>query len=86
MRMRKEYELHGGRPNPYARRIGAAGQAAVLERFLRSEHFVRLDDDLAAAFADEAQVNATLRLALQMREIAAKPARARPKPPAKKST
>ena len=84
MKMRKEYDLHGRRPNPYARRIGAAGRAAVLERFLRSEHFVRLDDDLAAVFADEAQVNATLRLALQMREIAGKPARAMTKP-AKKS-
>jgi hypothetical protein len=83
--MRKEYELRGGRANPYARRMGAAGRAAVLERFLRSEHFVRLDDDLAHAFTDDASVNATLRLALQMREVATAPRRARAKPPTKKS-
>ena len=83
--MRKEYELHGGRANPYARRMGAAGRAAVLERFLRSEHFVRLDADLAEAFTDDAAVNATLRLALQMRDLAGKPKRAKARPPAKKS-
>ena len=77
--MRREYELRGGRPNPYAKRMGAAGRSVVLERFLRSEHFVRLDDDLAAAFADDAQVNATLRLALRMKEITAGPKGARPK-------
>lgn len=84
--MRKEYELRGGRPNPYAKRLGAAGRSIVLERFLRSEHFVRLDADLAEAFTDDAQVNATLRLALQMKEIAGGPKRVRPKrAPTKKS-
>ena len=84
--MRKEYDLQGGRPSPYAKRVGAAGRSAILERFLRSEHFVRLDADLAEAFTDDAQVNATLRLALQMKEIAGGPKRARPKrSPTKKS-
>lgn len=84
--MRREYELQEGRPNPYAKRLGAAGRSVLLERFLRSEHFVRLDPDLAEAFADDAQINATLRLALQMKEVAGGPQRARPKrPSAKKS-
>jgi hypothetical protein len=83
--MRKEYELHGGRANPYAKRIGATGRAAVLESFLRSEHFVRLDDDLVGAFVDDAAVNATLRLALQMRTVTGKPKRAKGKPTARKS-
>jgi hypothetical protein len=84
--MRKEYDLHGGRPNPYAKRIGAQGRSVVIERFLRSEHFVRLDADLAQEFTDDAQVNATLRLALQMKEVAGGPKRARPKrSPSKKS-
>jgi hypothetical protein len=84
--MRKECDLHEGRPNPYAKRIGAAGRSVILERFLRSERFVRLDADLAEAFTDDAQVNATLRLALQMKEIAGAPKRTRPKrSPTKKS-
>ncbi len=77
--MRREYDLQGGRPNPYARRLGAGGRSVLLERFLRSEHFVRLDPDLAEAFADDAQINATLRLALQMNEVTGGPKRARPK-------
>jgi hypothetical protein len=48
--MRKEHELSGTRPNPYSQRIGEAGRAAVRERFIRTEHFVRIDDDLADAF------------------------------------
>lgn len=67
--MRREYELRGGRANPYAQRLGAAGTAEVLERFLRSEHFVRIDEDLLAAIGGESAVNETLRLALKMKEV-----------------
>ena len=70
--MRKEYELRDGKANPYAKRIGVSGRAAILEQFLRSEHFVRLDDDVAKAFPDEAVVNETLRLALRMNVVLAK--------------
>ena len=77
--MRKEYELSGAKPNPYTQRIGEAGRAAVLERFIRSEHFVRIDDDLADAFPDEATVNETLRLALRMKGLLSTPKRATPK-------
>jgi hypothetical protein len=69
--MRKEYDLSGGgRPNPYAKRIGAQGRKVLIERFLQSEKLVRLDDDVASAFADEASVNEALRLVLQLRAIA----------------
>ncbi|MCL2777629.1 MAG: hypothetical protein FWD73_06460 [Polyangiaceae bacterium] len=83
--MRKEYELKGGRPNPYAKRIGAEGHAAVLERFLRSEHFVKVDDDLIAAFPDDETVNETLRLALKLKGVLAKPKRSTTKSRSKKS-
>jgi hypothetical protein len=48
--MRKEYDLVAGKPNPYAKRIGAAGRSILLERFLSTEGYVRLDDDVAEAF------------------------------------
>ncbi|MDP9002794.1 MAG: hypothetical protein M3O46_22115 [Myxococcota bacterium] len=83
--MRKEYELKGGGPNPYAKRLGPAGRAAVLERFLRSQHFVRVDDDLAADFPDDKTVNETLRLALKLQGVLAKPKRQQTKPRTKKS-
>jgi hypothetical protein len=83
--MRKEYVLTGGRPNPYPKRIGAEGRTAILEQFLRSEHFVRVDDDLVAAFPDDETVNETLRLALRLKGVLAKPKRAAKKSRAKKS-
>ena len=83
--MRKEYELKQGRPNPYAKRLGSAGRSAVLERFVRSEHFVRVDDDLAAAFPDEKTVNETLRLALKLQGLLARPKQGPAKARAKRS-
>jgi hypothetical protein len=65
MTMRKEYDLRSSRPNPYATRIGALGCAELLERFLRREHFVRIDDDLVEAFPDESSVNEALRRTLE---------------------
>ncbi len=67
--MRKEYELVGGRPNPYAGRIGSVGRAVLLDRFLRSEHYVRLDEDVAHAFPDDAVVNNALRLVLKAKML-----------------
>jgi len=83
--VRKEYDLRDGKPNPYAKRLEGPGRAAILERFLRSEHFVRLDPDVAETFTDDASVNATLRLALQIGQVAGKPQRAKSKPMTKKS-
>ncbi len=39
--MRAEYELRGGRRNPYARRIGARDREMLLERYLRAEERMR---------------------------------------------
>jgi hypothetical protein len=83
--MRKEYDLRGGRPNPYARRFGTAAHGTILEQFLWSEHFVRLDDDLAATFPDDQTVNETLRLALKMYGVLAKSKRAASRPRTKPS-
>ena len=68
--MKKEYSLGTGRPNPYAKRIGTAGRAVLLERFLKAEHFVRLDADVAEAFEDDAAVNEALRLVLRAKALA----------------
>jgi hypothetical protein len=73
--MRNEYHLEGGRPNPYARRLGAAGRNALIERFLKSEHLVRLDEEVAEAFPSGEAVNEALRLVLQLRNLAPRPLR-----------
>jgi hypothetical protein len=85
--MREEYYLSGGgRPNPYAKRIGARGRKVLLERFLHSENLVRLDEDVAQAFTDEASVNEALRLVMQLRAVgsSSKPRRARASAPGAK--
>jgi len=83
--VRKDYALRGGRPNPYAKRIGVQGRATVLARFLRSEHFVRIDEDLVEAFPDEASVNEALRIALRLNGVVRAPHRAGPASRKKKS-
>lgn len=80
--MRKEYVLGVGRRNPYAKQIGAAGRSVILERFLESEHYVRLDDDVAEAFVDAAAVNAALRLVLRAKALPTRTGRStRRRPP-----
>jgi hypothetical protein len=83
--MRKEYKLGEGRPNPYRKAIGAAGRTVLLERFLRAEHFVRLDDDVAAAFESETAVNEALRLLLRAKALVSHPVVPAPRRRAKKS-
>lgn len=80
--MKKEYSLGTGRPNPYAKRIGPAGRTVLLERFLKAEHFVRLDDDVAEAFESDAAVNEALRLLLRAKALAT---RTTPAPPRRRS-
>ena len=68
--MRKEYDLRGrSRPNPYARRLGASGRQVLVARFLHAEKLVRLDDEVAAEFQDEASVNEALRLVARLRKV-----------------
>lgn len=56
-----------------------------MERFLRSEHFVKVDEDFVAAFPDDETVNETLRLALKLKGVLGKPKRATTKPRPKKT-
>jgi hypothetical protein len=77
--MRKDYKLSGGKPNPYVKRMGEGGRSVVLERFLRSEHFVRLDDDVAEAFEDDAAVNEALRLVLRAKALPTRSSPVRPR-------
>ena len=79
--MRKEYDLTHSKPGPYAKRISARGREVLIQRFLGVEHLVRLADDVAAAFPDEASVNQALRLVLQLRQLA--PAQPKPRRSAK---
>lgn len=69
MTMRKEYDLKDGRPNPYAKRLGAAGREALTVRFLESERLVRLAPEVAEVFPTEEAVNEALRLVIQLREL-----------------
>jgi hypothetical protein len=73
--MRKEYDLVGGRPNPYAKRLGASGRKVLIERFLESQRLVRLDEEVAKAFPSNEAVNDALRLVLKLRDIAPRPPR-----------
>ncbi len=71
--MRAEYDLRGGRRNPYGQRIGRRGRDAVLARYCRAEGLVRLDEDVADAFASEEEVNEALRLVVRLRELTPRP-------------
>lgn len=73
--MRKEYDLAKGRPNPYAKRLGALGRRKLIERFLESERLVKLDEEVAEAFPSGEAVNDALRLVLKLRDIAPRPPR-----------
>jgi hypothetical protein len=84
--MRKEYDFRGSKPNPYVKRLGEEGRKELDRRFLEAEGFVRLDDEVAAAFPSSDTVNEALRLVLKLRKVGAKPRKATPKAPrAKKS-
>jgi hypothetical protein len=71
--MRREYDLHGGKRNPYAKRLGEKGRRVLVDRYLKAEGLVRLDDDVAEAFDSEESVNEALRLVLRLRELTPRP-------------
>jgi hypothetical protein len=73
--MRKEYDLQNGRPNPYAKRLGTVGRDQLIERFLKSEHLVRLDEEVAKAFPSPEALKDALRLVMQLRELKPRPTR-----------
>jgi hypothetical protein len=71
--MRSEYDLHGGKRNPYAKRIGEKGRKVVVDHYLKAEGLVRLDEDVAEAFGSDEAVNEALRLVLRLRELTPRP-------------
>ncbi len=78
--MRKEYDFHGSKPNPYAARLGEKGKEQVNRLFLESEGFVRLDDEVAEAFPSAESVNEALRLVMRLREVGRRKASPKTKP------
>jgi hypothetical protein len=66
--MRDEYDLTGGRPNPYAKRMGEEGRAELVRWWSTATKGIRiLPEDVAREFPDtEATVNA-LRLIMKLR-------------------
>src|SRR5690606_21276229 len=67
--LRPEYDLHGGKRNPYAKRIGEKGRKVLIDHYLKAEGLVRLDEDVAEVFDSEEAVNEALRLVLRLREL-----------------
>jgi hypothetical protein len=68
--MRKHYDLSGGgKPNPYVNRISAEGREVLIKQFLGEAHLVRLADDVAAVFPDEASVNQALRIVMEIQAL-----------------
>jgi hypothetical protein len=78
--MRAHYDLRGGRSNEYAKRLGAKGHEALLDRYVEAAGLVRLDDDVAAAFDSADAVNEALRMVLRLRELTPRPAKKTAKP------
>ncbi len=76
--MRPEYDLHAGKRNPYAKRIGEKGRKVLVAHYLKSEGLVRLDEDVAEAFDSEEAVNEALRLVLRLRELTPRPPKKAP--------
>lgn len=76
--MRAHYDLRGGRSNEYAKRLGAKGREALLDRYVEAAGLVRLDEDVAAAFGSAEAVNETLRIVLRLRELAPRPPKKAP--------
>lgn len=80
MPMRKEYDFRDSRPNPYAARLGEKGREELNRRFLESEGFVRLDDEVAEAFPSAESVNEALRLVIRLRAVGLRKATSKAKP------
>ena len=66
--MRDEYDFSGGRPNPYAKRLGEQGRAELLRWWNDTTKGVRvLPDDVACEFPDSETTVEALRLVLKLR-------------------
>jgi len=68
--MRDEYELKGGRPNPYIGRIGAKGRRELVAWRSGVTSNVRiLPDDVAREFPDTESTVEALRLVMKLRAV-----------------
>lgn len=85
--MRDEYELKGGRPNPYAARVAPKDRAALVRWWTTVAENVRvLPKDLAREFPDTKSTVAALRLVVRLRRDSVKATRARREPGRKRAT
>ncbi len=74
--MRDEYDLKGGRPNPYPARLGANGRVELVRWWARVCKNVRvLPDDVARESPDTESTVEALRLVMKLRAL--KPKRKR---------
>ena len=71
--MREQYELKGGRPNPYAVRFGQKGRRELVRWWSSIAGSVRmLPDDVAREFPDTKTTVEALRLVMKLRKVAPK--------------
>ncbi len=71
--MREHYELNGGRPNPYAGRLGQKGRLELVRWWSSIAAGVRmLPDDVAREFPDTKSTVEALRLVMKLRKVAPK--------------
>ena len=68
--MRDEYDLKGGRPNPYPARLGPKGRAELVRWWAGVSQNVRvLPDDVAREFPDTESTVEALRLVMKLRAV-----------------
>ena len=67
--MRDHYDLKGGRPNPYAAKVGQKERAALVRWWSSVAGNVRLlPEDLAREFPDSKSTVAALRMVVKLRK------------------
>ena len=71
--MREQYELKGGRPNPYPARLGQKGRQDLVRWWSNVAGGVRmLPADVAQEFPDTKTTVDALRLVIKLRKVAPK--------------
>jgi hypothetical protein len=71
--MRDQYDLKGGRPNPYPARLGAKGRLELVRWWSNVAGNVRmLPGDVAREFPDTKTTVEALRLVIKLRKVSPK--------------
>jgi hypothetical protein len=74
MRMRSEYVLRNGQPNPYLKKLGVRGRNELVAWWANVSERVRvLPEDVAAAFPDTDSTVEALRIVMRLRDIDRRP-------------